>query len=100
MTRPEHDVRIRNIDHVWRTHCNCGWRSDLHPDQGTAWSEGQAHVVMAMEASDRIAEARRAALWEAQLDADGWQVDPDILAAQERVRAAERDAESPRKTLP
>jgi hypothetical protein len=88
MMRTEHDCRLRTTDAMFRTRCNCGWQSDLYPDSSTAWSAAQEHVVMGMETNQSIAAAHRELVRER--DAwDEWQVDPDLLAAQERVRAAE-----------
>lgn len=92
-----HDARVRNIDGVYRAHCRCGWRSDLHPDSSTAWCFAQDHVVSAMGPAEgssdfaaAFAERREAEINASLLTRDEWQIDPDLLAAQRMVANAEQ----------
>ena len=50
-TEPEHEIQapylVVGVERAWGTHCSCGWRLKLVPDEQTAWREGRAHIEAA-----------------------------------------------------
>ena len=50
-TESEHDLQapylVVGVEQAWGTHCSCGWRLKLVPDEQTAWREGRAHIESA-----------------------------------------------------
>ena len=51
VTEPEHEIQapylVVGVERAWGTHCRCGWRLKLVPDEETAWREGRAHIAAA-----------------------------------------------------
>ena len=51
VTEPEHEIQapylVVGVERAWGTHCSCGWRLKLVPDEETAWREGRAHLAAA-----------------------------------------------------
>lgn len=50
-TDTEHEIQapylVVGVERAWGTHCSCGWRLKLVPDEETAWREGRAHIAAA-----------------------------------------------------
>lgn len=57
-TETEHEIQapylVVGVERAWGTHCTCGWRLKLVPDEETAWREGRAHIEAAREPSQSV----------------------------------------------
>lgn len=55
-TETEHEIQapyfVVGVERAWGTHCSCGWRLKLVPDEETAWREGRAHIEAANSPSE------------------------------------------------
>ena len=61
-TEPEHEIQapylVVGVERAWGTHCKCGWRLKLVPDEETAWREGRAHLAAPGDGASEAAGGR------------------------------------------
>ena len=66
-TEPEHEIQapylVVGVERAWGTHCRCGWRLKLVPDEEPAWREGRAHLESAAAATAAGSPIERIKAW-------------------------------------